>query len=167
MSMERLWATWRATYVANATESLRHPEATDCVFCELIARGPSLETGIVYLDDLSCCVLNAYPYGSGHLLVLPRRHEPRLLALSGDEAASLWETAQRAVAALERAYGPDGINLGANLGEAAGAGIPSHLHLHALPRWRGDTNFMTSIGETRVLPESLEQTYVRVADAWE
>jgi len=165
--MERLWATWRATYVANATESLRHPEATDCVFCELISRGASLETGIVYLDELTCCVLNAYPYGSGHLLVLPTRHEPRLLGLSAEESANLWATAQRAVAALEHAYGPDGINLGANLGEAAGAGIPSHLHLHALPRWQGDTNFMTSIGETRVLPESLEQTYVRVADAWE
>ena len=129
-------------------------------------RGVAQETGIVYLDELSCCILNAYPYGSGHLLVLPRRHEPDLLALNSDESAAIWSTLRQAVAALEIAYGPDGVNIGANLGEAAGAGIPAHLHLHALPRWRGDTNFMTSIGETRVLPESLADVWNRVADAW-
>ena len=111
--------------------------------------------------------MNAYPYGSGHLLILPRRHEAALMALSEDESDALWRTARAAVGTLERAYDPDGVNLGANLGEAAGAGIPAHLHLHALPRWSGDTNFMTSISETRVLPESLAETWDKVTGAWE
>jgi ATP adenylyltransferase len=164
--MDRVWATWRATYVSDATQANRSHNQDDCVFCDLMDRGVAQETGIVYLDELSCCILNAYPYGSGHLLVLPRRHEPDLLALNSDESAAIWSTLRQAVAALEIAYGPDGVNIGANLGEAAGAGIPAHLHLHALPRWRGDTNFMTSIGETRVLPESLADVWNRVADAW-
>ena len=167
MSMDRLWATWRATYVSDATDANRNAEQHDCVFCALMERGASKETGILFLDDVTCCVLNAYPYGSGHLLVLPRRHEGELLSLDAAESAALWSTALGAVGAVERAYNPDGVNLGANLGEAAGAGIPAHLHLHVLPRWRGDTNFMTSIGETRVLPESLSDAWDRLTKAWE
>jgi ATP adenylyltransferase len=164
--MERLWATWRTTYVTEVSGAERSTETEGCVFCALMERGVARDSGIVFLDDLTCCVLNAYPYGSGHLLILPRRHEAQLLALSPDESAALWQITTRAVAALERAFDPDGVNIGGNLGEAAGAGIPAHLHLHALPRWRGDTNFMTSIGETRVLPQSLAETWERVHDAW-
>lgn len=161
--LERLWASWRSSYVAGATAQ---SQAGSCVFCELSAGEPSPDTGVVHLGDRSFCVLNAYPYGSGHLLVLPRRHEHDLLALSDEELSELWTEARDAVEAVTIAYGPAGVNLGANLGEAAGAGIPSHLHLHVLPRWSGDTNFMTAIAETRVLPESLEETWAKVSGSW-
>jgi ATP adenylyltransferase len=119
-------------------------------------------TGIVYRDEHSYVILNAFPYGSGHLLVLPHRHVAGLTELSDEQYASFFLTLRRTVRAVEAAYGPDGMNVGMNLGQAAGAGIPKHLHGHVLPRWIGDTNFMTSIGETRVLPESLESTWHKV-----
>ncbi len=165
MALERLWADWRSSYVRDVTASSRHT-SSGCVFCELSSMEPSEASGVVAADQWCFCVLNAYPYGSGHLLVLPKRHEGSLGALEEEEATALWSMARRAVAAVESAYGPDGVNLGANLGEAAGAGIPAHLHLHVLPRWAGDTNFMTSIAETRVLPEGLAETWQRVTAAW-
>ncbi len=115
---------------------------------------------------LSFAVLNAYPYASGHLLVLPLRHEGALSDLVTEESQELWEAARQAVAAVEVAYQPDGANLGANFGRAAGAGIPDHLHLHVLPRWSGDTNFMTAVAGTRVIPESLEAAWKRLHAAW-
>jgi ATP adenylyltransferase len=111
-------------------------------------------------------VLNAYPYSSGHLMAVPLRHVGSLSDLTEDEATELWSAARLGVAALESAYGPEGVNLGANLGEAAGAGIPRHLHLHAVPRWRGDTNFMTTVADTRVLPETLASSWERLNAAW-
>ena len=101
-------------------------------------------------------VLNAYPYASGRVLVLPLRHTGSLVDLTEAESAELWWATQRSVATIEAAYEPDGLNMGANLGRAAGAGLPSHVHLHVLPRWAGDTNFMTSVAETRVMPETLQ-----------
>ena len=162
--LERLWAGWRSSYVTGATAD-RH-EAGGCVFCSLAEEPVDPATGVVAQGEHTFCVLNAYPSGSGHLLVLPRRHVSSLGSLDEDESIELWDLARRAVAALETAYRPEGINLGANLGEAAGAGIPAHLHLHVLPRWNGDTNFMTSIAETRVLPESLSTTWAKVAAAF-
>ena len=114
----------------------------------------------------SLVVLNAYPYASGHLMAVPLRHVGSLGDLSEEEAVELWAVARLGVAALEGAYGPDGFNLGANLGEAAGAGIPKHLHLHAVPRWSGDTNFMTAVADTRVLPETLVSSWERLSAAW-
>ena len=111
-------------------------------------------------------MLNLYPYASGHLLVLPVRHLEGLDELTPAESAELWATTGAAADALGAAYRPDGLNLGANLGRAAGAGIPQHLHLHAVPRWAGDTNFMTSIGGTRVLPESLADAWAALHAAW-
>jgi ATP adenylyltransferase len=116
--------------------------------------------------ELAFCCLNAYPYGSGHLLVLPVRHVADLGDLTPEESSALWETARTAVKAAGDAYHPDGFNVGANLGRAAGAGIPQHLHLHVLPRWSGDTNFMTAIGGVRVIPESLATTWAKVSAAW-
>ena len=164
MALERLWASWRADYVSGAGAA---PEAGVCVFCRLVEMGVGPDSGVVAVEGTAFCILNAYPYGSGHLLVLPRRHEASLLALDDQEATDLWRLARRALAAVEQAYGPDGVNLGANLGQAAGAGIPAHLHLHVLPRWSGDTNFMTSIAEMRVLPESLEETWRKVRKAFD
>ena len=111
-------------------------------------------------------MLNAYPYASGHLMAVPLRHVGSLGDLTQHEATELWSAARLGVDALESAYGPEGINLGANLGEAAGAGIPRHLHLHAVPRWRGDTNFMTAVADTRVLPETLASSWERLTAAW-
>ena len=110
--------------------------------------------------------MNAYPYASGHVLVLPLRHIGPLVELTDAESAELWSATQRAVATIESAYEPDGLNMGANLGRAAGAGLPAHLHLHVLPRWSGDTNFMTSVAETRVMPETLQLSWKRLTDAW-
>jgi ATP adenylyltransferase len=111
-------------------------------------------------------VLNAYPYASGHLMVLPTRHVSTLAELTEEEGADMWSGLRQGVEALETAYAPEGVNLGANLGRAAGAGIPRHLHLHAVPRWLGDTNFMTSVASARVLPEALTVTWQRLRQAW-
>ncbi len=164
MPLDRLGAAWRQHYI----ETAAHKPVGDraCVFCGLIAEGVSERTGIVAIEDGSCVILNAYPYGSGHLLILPLRHGGDLSTLEPKEQVSLFSAATKAVAAVEKAYRPDGVNMGANLGRAAGAGIPEHLHLHVLPRWNGDTNFITTIGEARVLPESLETTYHKVSAAW-
>jgi diadenosine tetraphosphate (Ap4A) HIT family hydrolase len=167
MPLDRLYAGWRRRYVERTTSGA-HDDASEaaCVFCGL-ANGPvDLSTGVVELTELAFVVLNAYPYGSGHVLVLPRRHVATIGALSEAESAALWAAATRAVAAIEAAYQPDGANLGANLGRAGGAGIPGHLHLHVLPRWDGDTNFMTAVAETRVLPEALEDTFAKLRDAF-
>lgn len=154
MSLERLWAGWRSEYVSSV-------DAGDggCVLCRVLEEGSQ----VVWRDDRTAVVLNAYPYTSGHLLILPVDH----VAEPEDAPVEVWTTATRAVAALRRAYSPDGINLGANLGRSAGAGVPGHFHLHALPRWNGDTNFMTTVAEVRVMPESLPATLEKVRSAWD
>jgi ATP adenylyltransferase len=165
--LEQLWAGWRHDYVTSATEAERSGTDDGCVFCRIAASGPpSVENGVVWRGEQSFAVLNAYPYVSGHLLVLPVRHLADLSELTAEESSALWSTARTAVAALTAAYAPDGINLGANLGRAAGAGIPRHLHLHVLPRWSGDTNFMTSVAGVRVMPESLAQAWEKLHAAW-
>lgn len=167
MSLERLWAGWRQEYVASATADERAGGDGGCVFCRIADSGPpSADNGIVHRDDLVFVVLNAYPYASGHLLVLPLRHVSDLEELTAEESASLWAATRAAASAIAAAYEPDGLNLGANLGRAAGAGIPRHLHLHAVPRWSGDTNFMTAVSETRVLPERFDRSWERLRAAW-
>jgi ATP adenylyltransferase len=137
------------------------------VFCRIATSGPpSADNGVLWVGTTAYAVLNAFPYASGHLMVLPTRHVGSLGELTDEEGAELWSTLRRAVDALESALGPEGINLGANLGQAAGAGIPRHLHLHAVPRWLGDTNFMTAVAEVRVLPETLAVTWERLHGAW-
>jgi ATP adenylyltransferase len=174
MTLEHLWAGWRREYVEGVSKSAkpgrsgdRDAEETECVFCRLLASGnPSPENGIVWRDGISCALLNAYPYATGHMLVMPERHLSALEELTPSESTSLWEATRTAISVLTDAYDPDGANLGANLGRAAGAGIPGHLHLHALPRWSGDTNFMTSVAGVRVMPESLEETWAKLHGAW-
>ncbi len=167
MPLEQLWAGWRHAYVQTATEDERRGDDGGCVFCRLAGSGPpSAETGVVWRGDATFAVLNAYPYASGHMLVLPLRHLAELEELTDAESAELWEAARAAAAAITAAYAPDGLNMGANLGRAAGAGIPRHLHLHVLPRWSGDTNFMTSVAGVRVMPEPLEAAWYRITSAW-
>ena len=171
MSLEHLWAGWRRPYIVEATARERagtpsHDEA-DCVFCRLAASGPPSEDNlVVWRGEATFVVMNAYPYASGHVLVLSLRHVGALSDLTSDESAGLWAATEAAVRAIETAYEPDGLNMGANLGRAAGAGLPGHLHLHVLPRWSGDTNFMTAVAETRVLPETLQLSWKRLTDAW-
>ncbi len=166
MPLERFASFWREQYVEEASARERRGEDDGCVFCRLLTLGVSNDSGVIAVTELSFVCLNAYPYGSGHVLVLPQRHVAGLDELSDDEADDLFRTVRRTVRALVRAYEPDGENVGFNLGRAGGAGLPSHLHAHALPRWNGDTNFMSSIAETRVLPESLSSTWSKVHDAW-
>jgi ATP adenylyltransferase len=166
MSLERLWAGWRAEYIAEVVAATPAVEATDdCLFCGLGA-APTEGSQIVARDETTFAVLNAYPYTSGHLMVAPLRHEGDLDGLDRHEANAVMAMTQQATTAVRTAYGPDGINVGMNLGRAAGAGVPGHLHVHVLPRWVGDTNFMTSIAEARVMPESLTATLERLRAAW-
>jgi ATP adenylyltransferase len=161
VSLARFSAAWREQYVSGAAPGAVSDDGT-CVFCELAQAEVSDDTGVLWRGELTYVALNAFPYGSGHLLVLPRRHVADLAGLTEAEYDDLSRVIRRAAVALEAAYHPDGMNIGMNLGLAAGAGIPQHLHGHVLPRWSGDTNFMTSIGETRVLPESLASTWAKV-----
>ena len=162
MTLDRLWAGWRASYMDTVATA---PAAGECLFCVLRDDG-NAEAQIIERNDLVYAVLNAYPYTSGHLMVVPVRHEDRLEALTVDEAGALIAMVQQATQAVQSAYGPEGINVGMNLGRAAGAGVPGHLHVHVVPRWVGDTNFMTSIAETRVLPEPLSETCARLRSRW-
>jgi ATP adenylyltransferase len=161
VSLERLWAGWRSEYVEGAAT------AEGCVFCRILASDePGDKTYIVRRDAVCAVVLNAYPYASGHLLVMPVRHVSDLEELDDDEAGGMWRELADSVRALKTAYTPDGLNVGANLGRSAGAGVPGHFHMHCVPRWNGDTNFMTTLAETRMLPEALPATYEKVRKAW-
>jgi diadenosine tetraphosphate (Ap4A) HIT family hydrolase len=164
-SLERLWAGWRSEYIEQATSH----EDPGCVFCAILGSGrPDEETHVVWRHPAGRVValLNAYPYATGHLMVMPTRHVGEIEALDRPEADAIWQGTTDAVRALKAAYHPDGCNLGANLGRSAGAGIPGHFHLHVLPRWQGDTNFMTSVADTRVLPEALSVSAAKVRAAW-
>jgi ATP adenylyltransferase len=137
------------------------------VFCRLVESGPAaVDNLVVWRGEWSFVVLNAYPYASGHVLVMPLRHVGALGDLTELESAEIWQATRASIAAIEAAYDPDGLNMGANLGRAAGAGLPAHVHLHVLPRWSGDTNFMTSIAGTRVLPETLQVAWKKLSEAW-
>lgn len=162
MALERFSAAWREAYVNSVSAQQRSSFAGPCVFCALAAEPVDESSGVIVKRDHAYLVLNAYPYGSGHVLVVPLRHVGNLGDLGEEEYEDFARLMRDAAAALTKAYEPDGMNVGMNLGSAAGAGIPEHLHAHVLPRWSGDTNFMTTIGETRVLPESLATTWQKV-----
>jgi ATP adenylyltransferase len=185
--MDFLWTPWRFAYVTTADSVARPgvpaslaawPGDHHCVFCNLmasidyaIAHGMKPEEaeaagGLVYRGKHCFICLNAFPYTSGHVMVMPYAHLDRLAVLPAPTAHELIELSQRAEQALERLYHPQGFNFGLNLGQAAGAGVQGHLHLHALPRWAGDTNFMTTVAETRILPEDLETTWKRMKEAF-
>jgi ATP adenylyltransferase len=131
-----------------------------CVFCRAgSSNGDDEENLVVLRARFNFVMLNRYPYTTGHLMIAPFQHASRLQEIAEETALEMMQLARRAEAVIQQAYNPDGLNIGLNLGEAAGAGIEQHLHLHALPRWKGDANFMTSIGETRIIPELLVDTY--------
>lgn len=166
MSLDRLWAAWRGAYVGGADPE-GPPPGEGSVFSRILASGlADDETHVVHRGAAVFAILNRYPYGSGHLLVLPYREVADLEALTGDEHGELWATVVDGVRAVKTAYRPDGVNVGANLGQAAGAGVPGHVHVHVLPRWTADTNVMTAVAETRVLPEALPATWAKLRAAW-
>lgn len=154
--MDRLWAPWRIAYIKGIDTN---PDG--CFLCAALAgdRARDHETYLLHRGADALVILNAYPYNSGHLMVAPNRHVAALEALTPAERLALLDLSAVAMRALERALRPQGYNLGMNLGRAAGAGLESHLHLHIVPRWGGDTNFMPVLGATKVLPESLDDTY--------
>jgi ATP adenylyltransferase len=151
-----LWAPWRLEYV-------RADKSGRCPFCDAAAQGDDRRSLVVERGVRCVTMLNAYPYASGHVMVLPRRHVAQLQELDAEEVGELMQLTQRAIRALSEAMAPHGFNVGLNLGEAAGAGVADHLHQHVVPRWSGDTNFMPVIADTRVLPEALEATRARLA----
>jgi ATP adenylyltransferase len=162
VSLDRIWADWRAAYVSG----LDADRSGGCVICNLVAATDDVAALVLERADKTITVMNRYPYGSGHLMVAPIRHAASYEDLSDDENVAVARAQLRVLQALRAAYRPDGYNVGANLGHAAGAGVPGHLHVHVLPRWLGDTNFMTSIGEARVLPESLRTGYDKLKSVW-
>lgn len=171
MGIERIWAGWRNRYVegltGDATGASSVFTADDgSLFESILATTDDTEGLIVHRGRLVSVLLNAYPYSTAHVLVVPNRAASRLLELSSAESAELWCCVERAVEVIEEEYQPDGINVGLNQGKAAGAGVPDHLHVHVLPRWSGDTNFMTAVAETRVMPEPLDRTWDRLTKAW-
>jgi len=170
-ALARLWAGWRTGYITRLADDdaeVRPDDRGRSLFERIDASPlPDDESFVLWRGERCFAVLNAFPYGSGHLMVLPRRAVADLADLTPEESAELWEGVRTAVAAIRAAYRPDGVNVGINLGVGAGAGVPDHLHVHCLPRWAGDTNFMTAVGETRVLPEPLSVTWRKLRDAWD
>jgi ATP adenylyltransferase len=167
--LDHLWAGWRSSYIVDVTTdaSTVAPDASGSLFERILGGGlTDDEAYIVHRGPRCSALLNAYPYTNGHLLVMPNRAVPELDDLDPDEHAELWETVRSAVAAVRSAYRCDGVNVGMNLGAAAGAGVPDHLHAHVLPRWNGDTSFMTAVAQTRVLPEPLDESWRKLRDAW-
>lgn len=167
MTFDRIWAGWRHAFIVGKQTPPEVPTGVDGTLFERILSSDDDEgLGVVHRDSLVSVVLNAYPYGSGHMLVLPNRGVAKLSDLSIDESRQLWDTVQHAVAVVEAVYTPDGVNVGLNQGSAGGASVPDHLHVHVLPRWASDTSFLTSIAETRVLPEPLSETWRKLRSNW-
>lgn len=159
-TFERLWAPWRSAYIRAAANA-----PVGCVFCRVRRRRNDRVNLVIHRGAHAFVLLNRYPYNVGHLMIAPYRHTARMDRLSPEEGQELFSLAQRMIQALTRLLKPHGFNLGMNLGRLAGAGIPGHLHLHVVPRWRGDTNFMPVIGSTRVMSASLRTLYTRLHGA--
>jgi ATP adenylyltransferase len=159
--MDYLWTPWRYAYV---TAGDKNP---GCIFCELPKAGDDAKVHIVHRAQYCYIVLNTFPYTPGHVMIVPFAHLDELKKLPAGAAHEMIELSQRMEQVLRQLYRPDGINLGMNIGKAAGAGVVGHIHMHALPRWVADANFMSVVGETRTLPETLDTTYAKIKGAWE
>jgi ATP adenylyltransferase len=157
--VNRLWAPWRLAYVSGAEPT------TGCVFCEALRGDDDRGRLVLHRGRTGFLILNAYPYASGHVLAVVNRHVGSVEEATPDELGEAMTLVQQATAALRRAYRPDGFNIGLNQGRAAGAGIEGHLHVHVVPRWNGDTNFMAVLGDVKVLPEALDATWERLRAA--
>ncbi|MCJ7432938.1 MAG: HIT domain-containing protein [Anaerolineales bacterium] len=159
--MKHLWSPWRMEYLEN------HEKEDGCVFCNSQAKTDGADNLIAFRGERAYVILNRYPYTNGHLMVIPFEHKSTLEELDSLTRAEMMELATRCMSVLRKVYKPQAFNMGANIGEAAGAGVVGHVHIHIVPRWSGDTNFMSALGETRVLPESLEDTYRKIHRAFQ
>ena len=157
--MERLWAPWRLEYISSADDQ------PGCVFCDAV-QGEDEEKLVVHRGPRAIVLLNKFPYSSGHLMLAPQRHVGEFGELSDEEVVELHRLASAAIGALAQTYVPQGYNLGWNLGRVAGAGVVDHVHLHVVPRWAGDTNFMPVLADVKVMPEHLAETRRRLAEVW-
>ena len=164
--MQRLWSPWRYEYIAGS--GIENPEAATCVFCE-IQRDPDHDEAnfVIHRAAHNFVVLNIYPYISGHLLIVPYQHVADLDAVAKETTDELMDLTKRCQTALREAYSPGGFNIGINMGRSGGAGIADHIHIHIMPRWSGDTNFMSTVGETRVIPEDLATTYRKLKERFQ
>ena len=158
--MDYLWTPWRYAYVSSSGKT------SGCIFCDAVNDGDDSKSGIVYRGKSCFVILNAYPYTPGHVMVVPYAHLDELQKLSAEAAHEMMDLSQRMESVLRELYHPDGINLGMNIGKAAGAGIAGHIHMHVLPRWVADANFLSVVGETRILPETLDVTWKRISGAF-
>lgn len=155
--MERIWAPWRMTYISNAN----HEDG--CIFCRAVEADNDRERLVLARREYSLIMLNRYPYTCGHLMVAPLRHTAEMDDLNDNELLDLMRGVRRSCALLRQVANPEGFNIGINLGKAAGAGVEEHLHIHIVPRWNGDTNFMSVVGDVRVIPEGLMESFDRLA----
>ena len=158
--MKQLWAPWRLEYIKSADED------GGCVFCDAAAGADDAERLVVHRGPHTIVLLNKFPYASGHFMVAPVRHVGDYGELTDDEVLELHRFASSGMGALAQLYGPQGYNVGLNLGRVAGAGIVDHVHLHVVPRWAGDTNFMPVLADVKVLPEHLQETWKKLAESW-
>ena len=158
--MDYLWTPWRYNYVTNAEKT------SDCIFCEVLKAGDDEKVRIVFRGQYCYLILNTFPYTSGHVMVVPYAHVDELRKLPADAAQEMMLLSQTTEDVLRGLYRPDGVNLGMNIGKAAGAGVAGHIHMHILPRWVADANFVSVIGETRILPEELGLTWRRMKEAF-
>jgi ATP adenylyltransferase len=158
--MDRLWTPWRYSYIQRASSD------DACIFCEKAAQNRDAENLIVFRGERNFILLNAYPYTSGHVMIAPYEHVATLEAAAPETLAEMMRLTRATESKLRAVYRPKGMNLGMNIGECAGAGVAGHIHMHVLPRWPGDANFMTVVGETRVLPEDLQTTYSKLSKAF-
>lgn len=159
--MNHIWSPWRMEYIEN------NDKEDGCVFCIAQAMEDGAENLIAYRGERAYVILNRYPYTSGHIMVNPFQHMPTLEDLDTETRAEMMELTSQCTTVLRSIYNPQGFNVGVNIGEAAGAGVLGHVHIHIVPRWAGDTNFMSTLGQTRVLPEVLEDTYERIKNGFQ
>ena len=157
-NMKRLWAPWRMKFVES--------KSSGCIFCQVQAEADGPGNLVIFRGERCFVILNRFPYTSGHLLVVANRHLPSLEDVEAEARAEMMELSTRAMTVLRCVYHPDAFNIGANIGAAAGAGIAGHVHIHVVPRWTGDANFMLTLAEIKVMPEALEDTYARIRSAW-
>lgn len=155
--MERIWAPWRMEYIGKE-------KLPGCVFCEKRKSDRDAENYILYRGEKTFVILNLYPYNNGHLLIIPNRHAGEVGDLDDGELLELGQSVQKMTGVLKAAFRPDGFNIGVNLGNVAGAGVPGHFHIHIVPRWNGDTNFMPVLGDLKVIPEGLDATYKKLIE---